>query len=118
MARATINDVLVAINGLVGRIDKIEARLDNLEQPKPTTKKKNGKGNNKVVEQKPTTRREAIKQWAESKYTEEERQAYGLQKKAEREKQKKAYEKTVKFFKGKKVPHSEFMKKYNEFLAK
>lgn len=61
------------------------------------------------------------KAYAEAKWTEEERKAYGAMKQAQREEGKKkhlAYCQTNAFFDGKKVSSAEWHKKYNEFLNK
>ena len=79
-------------------------------------KPKNGKGNNKVVKDNRT--------WTEKKaeyakqFSEAERKAYGEQKKAERELQKKAYEATNKKFKGTFVAKSVWKAEYQKQLAK
>ena len=86
---------------------------------KTTTQKKTkgtGAAAPAVKAEKPQmTRKEAIKAWAEKKYTEEERKAYGEQKKAEREKQRKAYEMANSSF-TEKVDYKVWRAKYNEIL--
>ena len=70
----------------------------------------------KKAEEKPQmTRKEAIKAWAEKKYTAEERKQYGEQKKMEREKQKMAYELANAHF-TEKVDYKVWRAKYNEIL--
>lgn len=61
------------------------------------------------------TKKEAIAAWASKKYTEAERKAYGEQKRAERSKQKEAYEKANAFF-TEKVDYKVWRAKYEEFL--
>lgn len=112
-----LQEIMNTMGTINQRLDKIEARVDTLENgKKPTTS--NGKG------KKTATKKEEPKTWTEKKaeyakqFTEEQRKAYGEQKQAERTKQKTAYEKTNEFFKDKGyVGKATWRKKYNEILA-
>lgn len=94
----------------------VRDEISKVGATKPTTSSK----------KKPTATKvkEAPKTWTEkkaeyaSKFTEEERKAYGEQKKLERANQKEAYAKTNEFFKDKGyVGKATWRKKYNEILA-
>ena len=107
-----LEQLLNGVSTINQRLDSIETRVNKLEGSKP----KNGKGNNKVVKDNRT--------WTEKKaeyakqFSDAERKAYGQQKKAEREIQKKAYEATNKKFKGTYVAKSVWRAEYNKQIEK
>lgn len=109
-----LQELLNGVGAINQRLDSIEVRVNKLENPeKPKTATK-GSGK-KAVAQKTWTEKKA--EYAKQ-FSEAERKAYGEQKKAEREKQKIAYEKTNKFFAKKGyVGKAVWRKKYNEILA-
>lgn len=94
----------------------VKEEIGNLNQKssKPTNAGK-GKPATATATKPQLTKKEAIKAWAEKKYTAEERAAYGQQKQAERSKQKEAYEKANAFF-TEKVDYKVWRAKYEEFL--
>lgn len=107
-----LEQLLSGVSTINQRLDSIDKRVTKLEGSKP----KNGRGNNKVVKDNKT--------WTEKKaeyakqFSDAERKAYGQQKKAEREIQKKAYEATNKKFKGTYVAKSVWRAEYNKQIEK
>lgn len=108
-----LQQLLNATTDIRSDIANLTSRVETLEKGKAP---KSGKGNNKVVEA-PKTKKEAIAEWASKKYSEAERKAYGEQKRAEREIQKKAYEATNKKFK-ERVDRSIWKAEYEKQLKK
>lgn len=113
-----LQQIMNQMGAINSKIDSIDKRVKALENPKNPTVSKKG------VATKASKKKEEPKTWTEkkaeyaSKFTEEERKAYGEQKKAEREKAHQAYEKTKEFFKDSGyVGKAVWRKKYNEILA-
>lgn len=118
----TQKEMLMNIMNTMGtinqRLDGIESRVASLEKSKktqnPTTVGKSKPQPKKEKDER--TFREKKAEWAANKYSEAERKAYGEKKKAEREKQHKAYEMANASFK-EKVDYKVWKAKYNEILA-
>ena len=110
-----LQQIMNTMGTINSRLDSIESRVSALETSKKPSV--SGKGGIQTTKEKDTrTWSEKKSEWASQKYTEAERKAYGEQKRAEREKQHKAYELTNQCF-TERVSKAEWRKKYNEILA-
>ena len=110
-----LQQIMNTMGTINSRLDSIESRVSALETSKKPSV--SGKGGIRITKEKDTrTWSEKKSEWASQRYTEAERKAYGEQKRAEREKQHKAYELTNKCF-TERVSKAEWRKKYNEILA-
>ena len=86
-----LQQIMNTMGTINSRLDSIESRVSALETSKKPSV--SGKGGIQTTKEKDTrTWSEKKSEWASQKYTEAERKAYGEQKRAEREKQHKAYE--------------------------
>ena len=109
-----LQELIKGVGSINQRLDSIESRVNKLENPeKPFVSKK---GTKKVSEKDTRTWSEKKAEWASKNFTEAERKAYGEAKRAEREKQHKAYEMTNKCF-TERVSKSVWTAKYKEILA-
>ena len=109
-----LQELIKSVGSINQRLDSIESRVNKLENPvKPVVSKK---GANKVSEKDTRTWSEKKAEWASKNFTEAQRKAYGEAKRAEREKQHKAYEMTNKCF-TERVSKSVWTAKYKEILA-
>ena len=110
-----LQELIKSVNSINQRFDSIELRVNRLEnQQKPKISAKGKATKTNKTEQKTWSEKKA--EWASKNFTEAERKAYGEAKRAEREKQHKAYEMTNKCF-TERVSKSVWTAKYKEIFA-